>query len=68
MPSNIYLLVKMKKPGAERSDFEVQVFNKTADLLHTFSVERGDWDGTPTAGNNKVLGPVVQSPIKLTLG
>ena len=35
---NIYLLVELKKPGAEKWESEVQVFNKTADLQHKFPV------------------------------
>ena len=35
---NIYLLVELKKPGAEKWEKEVQVFNKTADLQHKFPV------------------------------
>ena len=41
----IYLLVRLKKPGAEEWENEVQVFNKTGDLQHKFPVRRsGDWD------------------------
>ena len=41
----IYLLVKLKKPGAEERENEVQVFNKTADLQHKFPVRRSRyWD------------------------
>ena len=41
----IYLLVGLKKPGAEEWEREVQVFNKTGDLQHKFPVRRsGDWD------------------------
>ena len=39
----IYLLVDLKKPGAEEWKKEVQVFNKTGDLQHKFPVRRGDW-------------------------
>ena len=39
----IYLLVRLKKPGAEKWENEVQVFNKTGDLQHKFPVRRGDW-------------------------
>ena len=41
---NIYLLVELKKPGAEKWESEVQVFNKTADLQHKFPVRSGYWD------------------------
>ena len=41
----IYLLVGLEKPGAEKWENEVQVFNKTGDLQHKFPVRRsGDWD------------------------
>ena len=41
----IYLLVRVKKPGAWKWESEVQVFNKTGDLQHKFPVRRsGDWD------------------------
>ena len=41
----IYLLLRLKKPGAEEWESEVQVFNKTGDLQHKFPVRRsGDWD------------------------
>ena len=36
----IYLLVKLLKPGANKWENEVQVFNKTADLQHKFPVRR----------------------------
>ena len=40
----IYLLVGLRKRGAEKWENEVQVFNKTGDLLqHKFRVRRGDW-------------------------
>ena len=39
----IYLLVGLKKPGAEEWESEVQVFNKTPDLQHKFPVRRGSW-------------------------
>ena len=41
----IYLVVGLRKPGAEEWENEVQVFNKTGDLQHKFPVRRsGDWD------------------------
>ena len=40
----ICLLVKLKKPGAEEWESEVQVFNKTADLQHKFPVRSGGWN------------------------
>ena len=39
----IYLLVRLRKPGAKKWEREVQVFNKTADLQHKFSVRREYW-------------------------
>ena len=38
--NSIYELVRLEKPGAELPEREVQLFSKTADLLHTFP-ERG---------------------------
>ena len=50
----IYLLVRLKKPGAEEWEKEVQVFNKTGDLQHKFPVRRGDWDRlTVTSGKQR---------------
>ena len=40
----IYLLVRLKKPGAEEWETEVQVFNKTGDLQHKFPLRRGNWN------------------------
>ena len=40
--SNTYLLVELKRPGAEKYGWEVQVHNRTADLQHKFSVRGGD--------------------------
>ena len=39
-----YILVRLKKPGAEKWEREVQVFNKTADLQHKFPVRSGGWN------------------------
>ena len=39
----IYLLVELKKPGAEKWENEVRVFKKSADLQHKFPVRRGHW-------------------------
>ena len=40
----LYLLIKVKKTGAEKWESEVQVFNETADLQHKFPVRRsGNW-------------------------
>ena len=48
--NKIYLLVELTTRGAEKWKWEVQIFHKiadpqheTADLLHKFSVRRGDW-------------------------
>ena len=50
----IYLLVGLKKPGAEKWEREVQVFNKTGDLQHKFPVRRGVWDRlTVTSGKKR---------------
>ena len=48
----IYLLVALKKPGAEKWENEVQVFNKTADLQHNFPVRRG-WRLTVSSGKQR---------------
>ena len=50
----IYLLVVLKKPGAEYWESEVQVFNKTADLQHKFPVRRGDWGRLTVSGKQRV--------------
>ena len=54
----IYLLVDLKKPGAEEWEKEVQVFNKTADLQHKFPVGRGGW-GRLTGSNGKQRGKIL---------
>ena len=54
--SNIYVLVRLARPGAEW-EREVQVFSQTADLLHKFPV-RGEYWGKLAVTNNKVLVPV----------
>ena len=55
---NIYLLVRLKKPGAEEWEKEVQVFNKTGDLQHKFPVRRGDW-GRLTVTSGKQRGKIL---------
>ena len=40
----IFLLVKLEKPGAEEWNREVQVFNKNGDLQRRLPVRRGDCD------------------------
>ena len=54
----IYLLVRLKKPGAEEWEYEVQVFNKTADLQHKFPVTRGHWDRL-TVSSGKQRGKIL---------
>ena len=51
--SYTYILVRLKKPGAEGYKREVQVYN-TADLLYKFPVRRGYW-GRLTVSGSKVL-------------
>ncbi|XP_078378087.1 uncharacterized protein LOC144661261 [Oculina patagonica] len=41
MNDNIYVLVRLEKPGAERDEYVVYVFNNTADLHHKFPVRGG---------------------------
>ena len=50
----IYLLVGLKKPGAEKWENEVQVFNKTADLQHKFPVRHG-YRNRLTVSSDKIL-------------
>ena len=54
----IYLLVELRKPGAEEWEREVQVFNKTADLQHKFPVRRGNW-GRLTVSSSKQRGKIL---------
>ena len=54
----IYLVVRLKKPGAEKWEWEVQVFNKNADLQHKFPVRRGGW-GTLTVSSCKKRGKIL---------
>ena len=55
----ICLLVKLKKPGAEEWESEVQVFNKTADLQHKFPVRSGDWVSRLTVSSGKQRGKIL---------
>jgi len=61
----IYLLVRLKKPGAEEWESEVQVFNKTAGLQHKFPVRRGvwgwgwGWRGRLTVSSGKQRGKIL---------
>ena len=55
----IYLVVRLKKPGAEKWENEVQVFqNKTGDLQHKFPVRRGAW-GRLTVTSGKQRGKIL---------
>ena len=54
----IYLLVRLKKPGAEEWEKEVQVFNKTAGLQHKFPVRSGYW-GRLTVSGGKQRGKIL---------
>ena len=51
----ICLLVGLDKPEAAKWEFEVQVFNKTADLQHRFPVRRGAWRLTVSSGKILLL-------------
>ena len=53
--SNTYVLVGLKRPGAEGYEREVQLYNSTADLLHKIPVSGGDWGGRLTVSKSKVL-------------
>ena len=52
--SNTYVLVRQERPGAEGYEWEVQLYNRAADLQHKFPVSRADWGGL-TVSKNKVL-------------
>ena len=52
---NIYLLVGLKKPGAEEWESEVQIFNTNGDLQHKFSVRKWHWAARLTVSGRKVL-------------
>ena len=51
----IYLLVDLKKPGAEEWENEVQVFNKTGYLQHKFPARRGGRDRLTVSGGKILL-------------
>ena len=57
----IYLLVGLKKPGAEKWESEVQVlvFNKTADLQHKFPVRSGGLGARLTVSGGKQRGKIL---------
>jgi len=52
--SNIYVLVRLRKPGAERWELEMHVYQNSGDRLNKFPVRRGYWDRL-TVSSNKVL-------------
>ena len=56
--SNIYVLVRLRKPGAVRCELEMHVYQNSGDRLNKFPVRRGvwgwDWDRL-TVSSNKVL-------------
>ena len=55
----IYLLVGLKKPGAEEWENKVQVFNKTADLQHKFPVRSWYWGSRLTVSSGKQRGKIL---------
>ena len=55
----IYLLIRLWKPGAEKRESEVQVFNKTGDLQHKFPVRRGGWVNRLTVTSGKQRGKIL---------
>ena len=55
----IYLLVGLKKPGAEKWEREVQVFNKTGDLQHKFPVRSWDCGSRLTVTSGKKRGKIL---------
>ena len=55
----VYLLVELKKPGAEKWESEVQVFNKTADLQHKFPVRRRGYWGRLAVSSGKQRGKIL---------
>ena len=57
--SKIYVLVRLKKPGAEEWESEVQVFKKTADLHHKFPVRSVEWDYKLTVNSGKQRGKIL---------
>ena len=55
MKDNIFVLVRLKKPGAGRVERAVYEFNNTADLHRKFPVRGGGWGGLTVADSGKVL-------------
>ena len=54
--SNIYVLVRLEKPGTVVWEQEMHVYQKSGDRLNKFPVRRGDWSwGRQTVSSNKVL-------------
>jgi len=50
--SNIYVLVRLEKPGAEGWELEMHVYQNSGDRLNKFPV-RGDWGWGLTVSSNK---------------
>ena len=57
LEDKICLLISVNKPGAKDWDWkwEVQVFNKSADLQHKFPLRKGGWSSRMTFSGGKVL-------------
>ena len=55
MKDNIYVLVRLKKPEAERVEYAVYKFNNTADLHHKFPVRGGGRDRLTVTDSGNVL-------------
>ncbi|XP_078378085.1 uncharacterized protein LOC144661259 [Oculina patagonica] len=55
MNDSIYVLARLKKPGAERYEYVVYEFNNTADLHHKFPVRGGRWARLTVTDSGKVL-------------
>jgi len=53
--SNIYVLVRLPKPGAKRLDQGVHVYQNSGDRLNKFHVRKGVWGGRLTVSSNKML-------------
>ena len=54
--SNIYVLVRLNKPGTEGWELEMHVHQNSGDRLNKFPVRRGVWGwGRLTVSSNKVL-------------
>ena len=57
LEDKIYLPISVNKPGAKDWDWkwEVQVFNKSADLQHKFPVRKGGWSSRMKFSGGKML-------------